>query len=168
MRVVFKTLLDISLLSGRPQDLPASNSLLALILVSALVVNYFVDAAHIAVTTRFQFALAEIVLLGFTTWVVLAIRQRPHRWRQTVIALYGSSTVVNIATWPIVAWLMQAQAASAVLLLGLVVTAWFIAIMARILHFALDLSLSISVLISVVALLVNGTILLSLFPPNQL
>lgn len=165
MRAALKTLLNISLLSGRPQDLPASHALLVLAMIAALTANYLVDAVHPTTLTRVQFALAETVLLGFTVWVVLVTRRRPHRWPQTMIALYGSSVVVNIAAWPIVNWLLQLQAAGVVLLLGLVLTAWFIAIMARVLHFALDLSLGVGVLIAVLALLVNGAVLLSLFPP---
>lgn len=166
MRAALKTLLDISLLSGRPQDLPASSTLFLLSLGGALAANYFVDAAHTSAAVRFQFAVGETVLLGFAVWVALAARRRPQRWWQTMTALYGGSIVVNIATWPIVNWLLQAQATGVVLILGVAVTVWFVAIMTRILHFALDLSLGICVLISVMALLINGTVLLSLFPPQ--
>lgn len=168
MRAALKTLFDISLLSGRPQDLPASHTLLALTLAGALASNYLVDAAYAAALTRFQFAVAEVALLGFTIWIILAVRQRPHRWRQTMIALYGSSTVVNIAAWPIVSWMPQAQSSGVALLLGLVVSIWFIAILARILRFALDASLGLGVLAAVLTLFVDRAVLFSFFPPPQL
>src|SRR5216684_3432630 len=144
MLAVLKIFFDISLLSGKPQDLPASNTLLWLTALSAVGANYVADGVHTDWFVRLLFALGETTLLGFVVWVALAIRHYSERWPQTMMALYASSVFVNITTWPIVLWLTNAPASDWPIIVGLAITVWFIAIMTRVLHYALTLQVGLS------------------------
>jgi len=163
MLAVLKIFLDISLLSGKPQDLPASNTLLWLTALSAVGANYAVDSLHTDWFVRLLFALAETTLLGFVVWVALAIRHYSERWPQTMMALYASSVFVNVATWPVILWLTNGQTSVWPLIIGLAITVWFVAIMARVLHYALALPVALSTLVSVACLMTSGLVLIKLF-----
>ncbi len=163
MLAVLKIFLDISLLSGKPQDLPASNTLLWLTALSAAGTNYIADGVHPDLFVRLLFALAETVLLGLVVWVALVIRHYPERWPQTMMALYASSVFVNITTWPVILWLTNAPASDWPIIVGLAITVWFIAIMARVLHYALTLPVALSTLVSLACLMTTGLILIKLF-----
>ncbi len=163
MLAVLKVFLEISLLSGKPQDLPAQNSLLWLTAATAVGSNYLTDSVHTDIVSRLLFALAETALLGLAVWVALAIRHYPARWPQTMMALYASSTFINIITWPLTFWLTNAPEPAWPLLIGLAITAWFVAIMARVLHHALMLPMALSTLVSLACLVSSGLILIKLF-----
>ena len=160
---VLRTILQISLLTGRPQDLPASYRLLGLAALCSFALNYIVDQAHPDAFVRVRFALLETVLLGATVWAALAIRRYPNRWLQTMTALYAASALVNFFTLPVTGWLLYSHGPAPVLA-ALALTAWFIAIMTNVLHHALSTSIALSALITIGLLMAAGFVLLALFP----
>jgi hypothetical protein len=170
VQALFKTFLAIAVLTGRPQDLPTSHTLLAWAAVVSVWSNYIVDSAHDQPGARLLFALAQTLLLGGWVWAALVARNHPERWTQTMTAIYGSAALLNLLAWPLLG-LLQAEgvaAGSVPLFFALVMTLWFLAIMSQILHHALMLPLLGSAALSFGILVANGWILMTLFPLKDL
>lgn len=166
MQALFKTFLAIAVLTGRPQDLPASRTLLAWTAVISIWSNYIVDSAHGQPGTRLLFALMQTLLLGGWVWVALTARNHPERWMQTMTAIYGCAALLNLLAWPLLG-MLQAEgmaAGSVPLFFALAMTLWFLAIMTQVLHHALMLPLLGSGALSFAILVANGWILMTLFP----
>lgn len=164
-----RQLLAVVFLSGRPQDLPASRSVLATLAVLSVVTGYLVDRAHDDEAMRLLFALTQTVLLGAWVWLALYVRGYPARWIQTMSALYGSALFLNLVTWPLFVWLEASQSGTPLpLFFALVMTLWFLAIMTQVLRHALVLPAVLSALVSFGLLVINGWILVSLFPLSSI
>lgn len=168
MPVIIKQLLSVALLIGRPQDLPASQRLFAGTALAAFLIAFFLDRAHTDFALKTLFAGAQLALLGGWVWLVLALRGRPARWLQTMIALYGARTFVYIVAAPVIAAVpTDAQSLSPALVAALlVINLWYVAIVARVLRFATDLHIVLTGLISFVFLFLSDLVLLMLFPPT--
>ncbi len=170
MQALFKTFLAIAVLTGRPQDLPASRTLLGWAALVSVWSNYMVDSAHDQPGARLLFALVQTVLLGGWVWVALLARNHPERWTQTMTALYGAAALLNLLAWPLLG-LLQTEgvaAGSVPLFFALAMTLWFLAIMTQVLHHALMLPLLGSGALSFGILVANGWILMNLFPLKQI
>lgn len=170
MQALFKTFLAIAVLSGRPQDLPASRTLLGWAALVSVWSNYIVDSAHEQPGARLLFALVQTLLLGGWVWVALLVRNHPERWTQTMTALYGAAAVLNLLAWPLLGLLQtEGMAAGSVpLFFALIMTLWFLAIMTRVLHHALELSHWGTGPLSFGILVANGWILINLFPLKEI
>lgn len=163
------TLLSIVFMSGRPQDLPASRRITGSLAVLSVLTGYLVDRAHDDDITRLLFAFTQTLLLGAWVWIALYVRGYPSRWRQTMSALYGGALFLNLITWPLFAWLEASETGTPLpLFFALVLTLWFLAIMTQVLHHALVLPGVLSGLVSFALLVINGWILVSLFPLTSL
>lgn len=164
---MINTLIAIFLLRGRPQDLPASSTLVWLAAGCAAVSDFVVDTLHLEWLTRAGFALSQAILTGAAVWVVLNLRGFPERWMQTVTPIYAASATINLIAWP-VAKLLGAPAGEPVspllTVIGVGLTVWFIAIFAHVLRHALEWSAGRSVLVALACMLISGLILLVLFP----
>ena len=156
-------------MSGRPQDLPASRAVVAALALVSVLTGYLVDRAHDDETLRLFFALTQTLLLGAWVWLALYVRGYPDRWYQTMSALYGSALFLNLVTWPLFSWLEATQSGTPLpLFFALVMTLWFLAIMTLVLRHALVLPAIVSGLVSFGLLVINGWILVSLFPVTGL
>ncbi len=162
MRALLRLFLDIALLSGRPQDLPASRALPVVTGVLALATNYAVDTGFAHNLQRLGFAAAQTLILGAWVGLFLAIRRFWVRYGQTMTAVYGSNVVVNLVTWPLALAHGIGPLGSEILAIALAV--WFVAIVTKILWHALELSLPLSALLTVTGTFASGWILISLFP----
>ncbi len=162
MRALLKLFLDIGFLSGRPQDLPASRSLLVLVTVLALVTNYLVDTGFSHNVQRLSFATAQTSLLGLWVGLCIAIRRFWVRYGQTMTAIYGSNVLINLITWPLSFGHGLGAAASEVAAIALAI--WFAAIVTKILWYALELPLALSALMTMTGIFVSGWVLITLFP----
>ena len=165
MRALLGLFLDIGFLSGRPQDLPASRTLLVFVGVLAFLTNYAVDTGFAHNAQRWDFALAQTSLLGAWIAVVLAGRRLWVRYRQTMAAVYGSNVLINLITWPLSFGRGFGAVGSEVL--AIVLAVWFVAIITKILWHALEVPFFLSALMSLTGIFVTGWILITLFPLPQ-
>lgn len=167
MPPTLKVLIDICLLRGQPQDLPASKPLVALTALLSVISTYALDPMHQDMVQGLVFAASQTVLLGATVWMVLAVRGYRARWLQTITPLYVATTLVDTLKWLVVAGRYDAGAETQEpWLLGFVFasTLWFIAIMAHVLRHALAISLAVAVLVSLACILAAGMAMILLFP----
>ncbi|WP_297360902.1 hypothetical protein [Acidiferrobacter sp.] len=162
MRAQLKLFLDIGFLAGRPQDLPASRTLLVLTAVLALATNYVVDTGFSHNLQRLGFAAAQTFLLGLWVAIFLALRRLWVRYGQTMTAIYGSNVLINLVTWPLSLGHGFGALGSEVLAIALAV--WFTAVVTKILWHALELPLPLSALVTLTGIFVSGWILITLFP----
>jgi len=167
MPPILKILLDICLLRGQPQDLPASKNLVAVTALLTVVSSYALDRLHQDMLDGLVFAASQTVLLGAVVWLALALRGHSARWLQTIAPLYAANTLVDIVKWLVVASVLDpGTQAPEPWLTGfvLVLALWFIAIMAHVLRHALAISIALAVPVSLGCVLVSGMAMILLFP----
>lgn len=164
---VIRTLVDICLLRGKPQDLPTSPSLVWQTALLSIVSDFIMDNVHPSIAIRVLFAAAQAGLLGTVVWGALKVRGHPERWMQTISPLYAGGALINLITWPVFTYAITPDVPNSdhwALLIGVGMTVWFLAIMTNVLHHALELSIGRSAAVSVACLMVSGIALLLLFP----
>ena len=164
---ILKTLFDILLLRGRPQDLPTSKYLVAVTALLSIAGHYALDQLHQDAFDRLAFAAAQTALLGAAVWVLLKLRGYPERWLQTATALFTANIVADIVTWLVAAHALEPEASAPepwVTAFVMAAAIWFIAIMAQVLRHALAISLGMAVLASLGCALASGLALMALFP----
>lgn len=164
---ILKTLLDIFLLRGQPQDLPASKSLVAFSALLSIISTYALDPMHADLFKGLIFAASQTVLLGAAVWAVLAVRGYSARWLQAVVPLYAASSTVDIIKWLVVTGNFDPDAQTQEpWLIGFILASalWFIVIMAHVLRHALAVSMTVAVLVSLSCVLAAGIAMIVLFP----
>lgn len=161
--MALKTFVRISLLTGKPHEVPASVHLLALVALLEIAASYLV-APHAQPGLRLAAAMTQSLFLALTIWTALSWRRHPERWLQTLTVLYGSSIIVTLVAWAAFRGPAVSLTPSAwQITLAAVLTAWAIAIMSRVLREALEISLGSAVGITFAYHLVGGVLALS-FP----
>ncbi len=150
-----------------PADAPAEPRFLWAAASAAVLTNFLLDKGHVDLHTRFLFALMQVVLLGLLLHMLLTFRGHAARWGQTATSLFGASALINVLSAP---WFVVRTAPNTThpptvaVIMVVVVTVWFIALMARTLHLSLEIRPAFAFLVTVLCLMMSGVILLSLFP----
>ena len=103
----FKIILDICLLRGRAQDLPASMNLVWLTAVVSVAVNALGMPEPDLDLAQWLFIASQAVLFGAAVWLLLRLRGFPARWMQTVTALYAVDAVFSLLLLPFLPALME-------------------------------------------------------------
>jgi hypothetical protein len=143
---ILRTIIEICLLRGKPQDLPASA---ALVVVSALV-SVAIDVFSIPEgglqPGPALFVLVQTLLFGAAVWVALRQRGFPARWLQTVTALYAVNALFSLMLLPLLPALVEMIRQGPEVTVGwpgyvaLLLTGWFLAVVARVVREAMELS----------------------------
>ena len=152
MRALFELFLDICLLRKGPQDVPASPVLLRLTLLSYGISDVLIPLLDVALPTALALTVLDISLLTGLTYGLLALRDSRPRFRQTLTALLGTGTLLQLLALPLLFLLQQeavdASAPAWLVLLWLGLFIWSVVIMAHILRQALSTPLGVGVLYS--------------------
>ena len=153
--------------------MPASQALLittgALLILTAVLS----DQLHGDLFGKLTFALAQVALLSTVVWIVLSIRKVPERIVQTLTALYGSGTLIQLLIWPFRAQIIgmedPQQAQEAVLPLMAIVgfAVWSFIIMIHIYRNALDITRGKAIMISILTQVIVGMAMFSMFQDLQ-
>ena len=165
---IAKIIIDICLLRGRPQDLPASTSLLGLAALSTVMVDY-AGAAIIYGDggLRLPLAVMQAPLLAGVVWAVLQLRGHPERWLQTIIALFAANTIFNLIRLPVLPQLVVVinQVAAQLkpeigweVYFALACGLWYFMVMTQVMRHALAWPLALSGLVSFVSLVAVGLV----------
>ncbi len=171
MPKTLKTLLDVCLLRGQPQDLPTSMNLLYLCAAFTVGVDYLIETGHAPGFARLVFAIAQAAIFGGIIFGILRLRGVSERFKQSMSALYFANAVVSFAAWPVLTQVLaagvdHAQTWHVLFMAG--ISIWFIAILANVLRHALDFPLGRSVAVSLmcVLLMMFASILVTPFFPS--
>jgi hypothetical protein len=164
---ILKTIFDICLLRGRPQDLPASWNLLQLTALATVATGY-ARAARVDGPGLWGLLLVifQTAIFGAVVWMILQVRARPERWLQSILALYAVNALFNLMILPILPQLVEAgklalaaiQQGSAMpigweLIFASAADIWYLMVMAQVMRHATDLPFGLSALISFFALI---------------
>jgi uncharacterized membrane protein YagU involved in acid resistance len=150
MIALLKLFIDICLFQAKPQDLPAARTLVWVTGATAILSNLR-SAENLSASLLV--AAAQVLIISLLVYSALRSRRLINRWDQTISALYGATTLVNLVSMPVVGWMIRVkdtpEQATWPALLGLAITVWFIAIMAHVLRHALDLRTGASIILSI-------------------
>jgi len=171
MNPLLKVFANIALLRRGPEDLPASAFLL---LLSALVYALGSAATSAVFTHRpaqiFLEVLADIVLMLLWYGALLAVYRRRARLPQTLTALFGTGSLLYLIAFPVMSWLhLQAGSPTGLqlpTLLMMVILIWSIAVAAHIVHRALEIPMTVAILIGITYFITSVLIFVLLFGTN--
>lgn len=162
---------DICLLRKRPQDVPASEDLLKLTLLTYAgsgLLAILLSLQQAGVGTALLLTLADVALLAALTYAVLYMLGYLARFTQTLTALAGVGTLLQLIATPLGLWyqrsLVADGAAAMPALLWLLLLIWSIAVTAHILRHAFSVSYGFGVLYALGYLMVSRAVVDWLLP----
>lgn len=123
-----------------PEDLPVSQSLLFITIAANVLLGLAFDAALPRPEfNRIPLAIAEVAFVLAWYWALLRIARRPERLLQTATAVFGVS-LIALPVYTLAQYLVVGHQPddlpATVLLFGLTIEVWLIAVNARILRSA--------------------------------
>jgi hypothetical protein len=170
MYALFNLFLDICLFRKGPQDVPASLVLLRLTLITYGLSGFFVLLLSVDLLTAGLMVLIDVGLLSALTYGMLNLWNYRIRFIQTLTALLGTGTLLQLLILPVSIWMAQeltaARAPEFPWLLSLGLIGWSIAVIAHILHHALSISRSLGLLYTLGYVILSWTISGWLYPVN--
>lgn len=140
-------LIEICLFRGKTQDLPASINLVALAAIASILVDSISFPGREFEFRHLLFAVLQSGLFGAGLWLILKLRKFPARWIQTATALYAINAFFSVLVLPLTPALQEMAKADAQLVFGwqalvaVLLSGWFLAVMAQVLREALEVSL---------------------------
>jgi len=153
---MLRTLIDLFLLRGRPQDLPAARGLVLGAAALALVIDAVVEVSYSDQPNGALLALIQVGIYGLVVYAALVLSGVPERWMQTLTALYSINAILSLLAWPAYGALFQ-QAGQIEfgweLAYLLVLSLWSLTITAQVFRHALDASLGRALLVTVVCMM---------------
>ncbi len=158
MNPLFKAFLDLCLFRTGPQDLPTS-----VWLRNATLVGYFAVSAVLsvslnpAINSLFS-ALLDTLFLALLAVVSLQLVAKRERVNQTLIAIYGSGILFNLAIAPLaIIYLSMDKQAGPLLATGITALGlWNLAVLGNILRHALNLPLIAGMAIAITYLALSS------------
>lgn len=161
MIALIKTWFAIAFLTGRPWQLPGDQASLRVSIGAALITYVGVVSTQVGVLKALSHALFDVGIAAASLYVGLQVLAKMERFVQALHAYCGASTVLNLASLPMLGAMdREAPAAdgsvanpetltfSIPLLAEFVYLVWGISVVAHIVRFTFDTTIAISVLIS--------------------
>jgi hypothetical protein len=95
----FRSFINLCLFRERPENLPASETLLLGVAAFYVLVQVISQPLSDLPTKLLIFS-ANALLLGAVWFFILRLRQLATRWKQTATAMFGSLALTNLLAWP--------------------------------------------------------------------
>lgn len=151
-----------------PEDLPVSQTLLLITIAANILLGLAFDSALPRPEfNRIPLAVAEAAFVLAWYWALLRIARHPERFLQTATAVFGIAIVVlpvyTLAQYLVVGHKPE-DLPAVVLLFGLAIEVWLIAVNARILHAATQWPIAACVAVMLLRTAVWVVILRLVFP----
>lgn len=161
MRALFDLFLGICLFRKGPQHIPASQVLLKAALIAYGISGLLVLLISLDPVSASLVMSADMALLAGLTFGLLNFSGYQGRFLQTLTALLGTGTLVQLMALPISLWVvktLERDIAALPQLLYLALLVWSIAIMAYILQQALTVSRTIGILYTLGYIAISWTV----------
>lgn len=100
MSQFLKHLFDLVMFRGHPQHLPGTQGWLAATAVTALISETLVENNLINDKAMLLANLLNLLIFAGLVWILLRAMSHSPRWFQTMIAIFGAQTVLNLLTIP--------------------------------------------------------------------
>lgn len=168
MLLVNRILWSICRLKTGPQTLPASTTLLAIVVVLGIVIDSFSTSLLVSKQSAFEITLTVIIyniILLSSLFVLLWLLGYKQRILQTLSAVAGTGFYISLVLMPglLVIHSMEKQLQSFILLI-LIDNIWRIAVNAHIFHHAFSVSRLMAMILSVSYMLLGILLADSLLP----
>lgn len=132
--------------------MPSSTAVLKFTLVACFLTDIIGASSTLGLSASILLSGGQIALLAVFVFLLLKINKKESRWLQTLIALFGSLAIINLATYPFIRNLNLFSDGNLVLSSGIMIVAalqlWFFVVMARILKDALEVRMARAVLLT--------------------
>lgn len=146
-----------------PQDVPAANLILRLILPVYIGINYLILFLNGAQSSAILQIVVDLLMIGLFCWPLLFFAGKPARFPQTFAAMLGTDAVVSFFALPAIATLnSHANDLAYFTMLALVLWHWLIT--GHILKNALDKPLFFGLGLSLLYVMLSSQIMSALFP----
>ncbi len=164
MYALIKPFVDLCLLNAGPQDLPASELLVAFTLILYFLVSTILALPIYGLSGSLFQAVLDVGFLTAYTRVVLQLTMHLERYAQTLSALAGGGVVFGVLSLPLVysiykSSLGAANADALTLLAYLLVLAWLLVVYGHIFRHALSSGLFIGMLVGLGYILLTSVII---------
>lgn len=151
--------LNLFVLRAKPQDLPVSTTLLALVAVIGMTTDFLAMPDRDPVLGHVLFVGTRPLLYGAVLWLLLKQRGFEVRWVQTATALLAALAMLSLLRLPLLPALLdmmkEGQGTGQQMVLGwqayasFLLELWFLILVARILREALELRPWVSAVVCV-------------------
>ena len=172
MKQFVLSLLQVCLFRKKPQDLPASKTLLIYAASSAFIIFFFRNTLLSGGGNSFPIALVQVTLLGISLKALLILFSKHDRWLQSATALFGCSALLVVAVIPFLVAAGSGDFAneglSAAKLVVMFASIWYFAIIIFILRETLEVSLVLGFVIALVLELLLASVILQMFGDSLL
>ncbi|PCJ33334.1 MAG: hypothetical protein COA90_00405 [Gammaproteobacteria bacterium] len=146
--------IDVCLFKAGPADMPASNRVLLMTLLSYVLINIIVSQTEYSLNASLFTSIADLLFMLLTVTLLLKLRAKQSRLNQTLSALAGSSCCMAIVSLPAVIWfsgIAEAEQASSYAMIFLVgFMFWSLMVMSHIFRQALEVKAGVATAITVV------------------
>lgn len=170
MRALLDLFLDICLFRRGPQDVPPSEMLLRLCLAAYGLSYLLLLLIDVDPPTALLLVVVDLLLLIGLAQAALTLNGYRDRLLQTLTALAGTGTLLQMLSLPVTVWLQQEVARDGIpvlpLLLWFALLIWSIAILTHILRQALSAALGLGLLYALGYVLIAWTVADWLHPVN--
>jgi len=163
---LIKIFIDLCVFQAKPQDLPLSHALVLITGATTIITYVIAHQASGQGKGIVAFAIAQVVVFAFTIWVVLKIKKLPERFPQTISAIFGVSSLIQLVAWPVLSWLSKASGtpgAELPVLMIMGLSVWVLAVSVYVMKHALEVSLGQSLLITLGCQMLTLFLLFTLF-----
>jgi hypothetical protein len=172
VNLLLKLFIDICRLQAKPQDVPASNALLLLTIALALVSGMASISSSVhGVIEIVAISLMDVALTLTLLYLFLNLTNLSSRLMQAATAMFGTGTVINLVSLPVM-WMMNSspenpgfQLLGALFYFGLLI--WSLVIMGHILRHSFNLPLTGGILIAIGYFLLINTLIQTFLPVGQ-
>ncbi len=169
MSALFNYFFELCLLRAKPQDLPASNVLLVLIIAANVLVGVLAfSGLYGGVLRAFMAGAIENLFFLVVLGALLYFKGLLPRFNQTATALLGSSTLLAVILIPLYSMSgteTERTATAAVADLGaLALLIWSLSIMGHVLRHAIEVPFGRGIMFALMYFLLSSLFVGSLFP----
>ena len=158
-------LTGIVLLRLGPQDLPAGTAPVTVAMLLYLLATGITMSLGQTPDNAAGMLIIAIVLPLVLVRLVLALRQCPERWAQTVTALFGTSAILTAISLPLATLAGHDEPPVIAVLISLVIFAWSFAVDAHIWRHALNVGYATGLAVAVVLFAVTLFVIQTLAGP---
>ncbi len=173
VNLLLKLFVDICLLRAKPQDVPASSTLLILTVVLA----FFSGMVSISSTVHGSTQAVIISLMDVAITLILLslflnLMNLSSRLLQSATAMFGSGTIINLVSLPVMGLMNSGPDNPGYQLLGALfyfaLLIWSLVVMAHIVRHSFNLNLTGGILIAIGYFLLIKTLIQTFMPAGQI
>ncbi|MFK8067864.1 MAG: hypothetical protein AB8D52_06445 [Gammaproteobacteria bacterium] len=171
LKTLFASFMDICLFRRQPQDLPASNFFLGILVMLSIAFGLLLNLINLPFKHAVLAVILNLSVVAIITQLLLRLHNKSARFNQTLIAQLGTGIVIAIIAAPVIVMLQYAENnnvnAAPGAILWLILFTWELSVSAHILRHALSTSFVQGFMISILYPLIYFRLLSFLIPEQS-